>query len=91
MMTKLLPNERLDDLADQRIRDHPEVRDGSVLEWMRCFSSICKCKKARKKHWISEQEREFFRSFWKQISGPALYRTGDPGGECRYGKAQRQP
>ena len=65
MMTKLLPNERLDDL---QIRGYEIIQSPGRF----CFgmdavllSAFANVKKATKKHWISEQERGFFRSFWK--------------------------
>ena len=48
MMTKLLPNERLDDL---QIRGYEIIQSpGTVLFWNGCsaFVCICKCEKARK-------------------------------------------
>ena len=90
MMTKLLPNERLDDL---QIRGYEIIQSpgrfcfGMDAVLLSAFANVKKHEKALD----LGTGTGILPILLEAKSGPALYRTGDPGGERRYGKAQRQP
>lgn len=90
MMTKLLPNERLDDL---QIRGYEIIQSpgrfcfGMDAVLLSAFANVKKHEKALD----LGTGTGILPILLEEISGSALYRTGDSGGERRYGKAQRQP
>ena len=86
MMTKLLPNERLDDL---QIRGYEIIQSPGRF----CFgmdavllSAFANVKKHEKALDLGTGTGILPILLEAKYPGPALYRTGDPGGERRYGE-----
>ena len=78
MITKLLPNERLDDL---QIKGYEIIQSPGRF----CFGMDAVLLSA-----FARVKKNSSDTSGGKISGTALYGTGDPGRECRYGKAQCQ-
>ncbi len=90
MITKLLPNERLDDL---QIKGYEIIQSPGRF----CFgmdavllSAFARVKKNEKALDLGTGTGILPILLEAKYPGTALYGTGDPGRECRYGKAQCQ-